>query len=155
MMYAAVPPEGVEEAKALWAARETKHRRKRRAPTRRIEDLRQYEQGDYEKFYSVRITTMRLTTYFSQIARMAFWHEAPSRDLAMLSKALNEHEDEMLDHMERLALAKEALRLRVEDDEVRARIEKLSRYTTERGASDGEAANAVGRIAALRAKLPD
>jgi hypothetical protein len=116
--YAAVPVADVEDAKERYALRK-KRKVKRKSNRSRMVDLKTYEHGDYAEFYRVHRRLVELGEYVGvHIPKMAYWQVAPKEDLAQIARellALRDHIDD----------AMMCLKERADDDELRAKIEKL------------------------------
>ena len=116
--YAAVPVSEVEDAAERYALRK-KRKLKRKTNRSRLADLRTYEHGDYAEFYRVHRRLVELGEYVGvHIPRMAYWQVAPKEDLAQIAK-------ELLTLRAAIDDALMCLKERADDDELRARIEKL------------------------------
>lgn len=116
--YAAVPVSDVEDAKDRYALR-AKRKKKRKSNRSRMVDLKTYEHGDYAEFYRVHRRLVELAEYVGvHIPKMAYWQVAPKEDLAQIAK-------ELLALRERIDDAMMCLKERADDDQLRARIEKL------------------------------
>lgn len=116
--YAAVAPGEVEDAKDRYALSK-KRKVKRKSNRSRMIDLKKYEHGDYAEFYRVHRRLVELGDYVGvHIPKMAYWQVAPKEDLAQIARELialrNAIDDAMM-----------CLKERADDDELRARIEKL------------------------------
>jgi hypothetical protein len=116
--YAAVPVAEVEDAKDRYALR-TQRKKKRKSNRSRMVDLRTYEHGDYAEFYRVHRRLVELGEYVSvQIPKMTYWQVAPKEDLAQIA-------NELISLRVAIDDAMMCLKERADDDELRARIEKL------------------------------
>ena len=118
-------------------------------PKQRLADLRSIRQlvpGSHAEFYTARDRMLSLIALLTRMPEMMFWDAAEGEDLADIYESILEMED----YCVRL---REALDLRAVDDETREKIEKLQEVRRDRGASDGEVANAKASIARLRRKL--
>ena len=170
MQYEVVPPGEVEQEREAYAAR-AKPPNGNGTPPRpvsreaflhaRIAELRRTENGDPENFAALRIRVMQLTIQFAQIARKAFWRHASELQRKLLRdsidrhwEALREHLAELEEHVDVLAVADEALRVRAKDDDTRSKIRKAETLMRDSAAHEGEVASARRRIRALKAKLP-
>lgn len=116
--FAPVPLSEIEDAADRYASRR-KRATKRRTNRSRIADLRTYEHGDYAEFYRVHRRVVELGEYVrAHITKMAYWDAAPKEDLAQVATELIALHDATADAMQ-------CLKERADDDELRARIEKL------------------------------
>ena len=141
--YEAVPLAQVEEAAKRYELRGKRKRKRRRSPSARIAELRIYEHGDYSEFYRVHRRVVELTDYVGRyITKMAFWAAAPKDDLARTAQ-------DLADLQEALDQAFACLKQRADDDDLLAKIEKLS---VESGRTPGEIENARTLARRLKAQ---
>lgn len=139
-LYAIVPMDDVEQARAAYKPRKPIKRGARSA----VKELRPGSYREWSKTQDRVVTLVPILEH--RVAKLAYLESAPKDERELARKHITRLRDACNE-------ALEALEVRAEDDGNRATIKKLNAVTTENGATPSEAARAQEKAALKREKL--
>jgi hypothetical protein len=118
MVYRLVALPDVEKARERFAVRGPRRRRRRRPGDPGIDQMREMELGDYGHWHAARKRIIELKKLVVQAEKMSFWEAAPEDERELVL-------GELLDLQGHTEDAIAALKMRTDDDAIRAKIAKL------------------------------
>jgi hypothetical protein len=140
-LYELVPDAEIEQVAAEFKPRRS--RRRKMSTGSALGELRRMEPGTFSRWHSVRKRVLDLTQMLVAIEPMGFWHAAPPQEIDVMLM-------ELLDLQEWTDKVMDAFAMRLDDNELRRKIEMLRRVE---GREPAEAESFLRAADRLEARL--